>query len=172
MLVRIQQQMGKWPGLNNDCYYFQVLSSVQAFSQSELRVNPKNPMRRLADDNDCYSLWRKLKCGLHNSVCRIWPIVWFSHPTHLTFHWKSKPRFDNWSQPLFNSRQIKDFSLYLHNDHLCKMLNPPIPDPASDLSYVRRLCVVIMVIIIAKWKIAAREPMEEADIPGSYALDN
>ena len=54
------------------------------------------------------------------------------------------------------------------------MLNPSIPDPASDLSYVRRLCVVIMVIIIAKWKIAARKPMEEAeaDIPGSYALDN
>ena len=35
------------------------------------------------------------------------------------------------------------------------------PDPASDLSYVRRLCVVIMVIIIAKWKIAARKPMDQ-----------
>ena len=78
--------MGKWQGLNNDCYYFQVLSTLHKFGQSEHRVNHQRPMRRLAEDNDCYSLWRKLKCGLHNSVCRIWPIVWFSHPTHLTFY--------------------------------------------------------------------------------------
>ena len=38
------------------------------------------------------------------------------------------------------------------------MVNSTLPDLASNLSYVRRLYVVIMVIIIAKWKIAAREP--------------
>ena len=39
------------------------------------------------------------------------------------------------------------------------MVNSTLPDLASNLSYVRRLCVVIMVIIIAKWKIAS-EPLE------------
>ena len=54
------------------------------------------------------------------------------------------------------------------------MVNPTLPDPWRNLSYVRRLCVAIMVIISAKWKIV-REPIlviEEADIPESYALDN
>ncbi len=54
------------------------------------------------------------------------------------------------------------------------MVNSTLPDLASNLSYVRRLYVVIMVIIIAKWKIAS-EPIlskEEANIPESYALDN
>ena len=134
--------MGKWPGLNNDSYYFQVLSSVPAFSQSELRVNTKNPMRRLrlmimivilSDGNwsvGCTIVFAESGLLFDFLIQLILPSIGNRNLGLIT----------DLNLSSLNSHKLKDFSLHLHNDHLCKMLNPPIPDQWPQLCAAALCC--------------------------------